>query len=118
MGLQKAAEAVREAREAEGQELTLQQEKAQYRWEVRLEKREDRASRELNEQGHLIATIEGIDLGLLRSWLEEVSHVGRTAQASGATICGVICITRSIPHMSVIQAVPGRKSGHTWWDCS
>ena len=65
--LEKAVEAVREAKEAEGHGLTLQQEKAQYHWEVRLEKREDRASRGLNEQGHLIATIDGIDLGLLRS---------------------------------------------------
>jgi len=49
-------------------------------------KEEERAVRELRDQGRQIATVDGSDLGLLRSWVEQVGRAGRVAGAKSVDV--------------------------------
>ena len=49
-------------------------------------KEDERAVRELRDQGRQIATVDGSDLGALRSWVEQVGRAGRVAGAKSVDV--------------------------------
>lgn len=92
--LEKAAGLLRDTREFG---MSLKQEKTQLlrdnarRDELVVQRRdqqkeEERAVRDLRDQGRQIPTIDGADLGVLRTWVEQVGRAGRVARAKGGDI--------------------------------
>lgn len=92
--LEKSAGLLRETRDIG---VGLKQQKAQLLSESRRRdeelslrrdglKEDERAVRALKDQGRQIATIDGSDLGVLRTWVEQVGRAGRVARAKGSEI--------------------------------
>ena len=109
--LEKAAETVRALRDTGPRQ----------NWNSAQEDRRDarkgaeKAVRDLQLLGRLVPTIDGSDLGGLRSWLEEVGQAGRTAEATGPDITKfAIAHSRGVLHKALHSTFNSDRTGS--WD--